>query len=114
MRSIVSWLAEARDRARHAASYVDAIDQVSFAADTMRMHAVCFCLTVVGEACNQAAKDLTNLPSEIPWTEIKGMRNILVHEYWHIDEAVVYNVARNEAQQLASQLDKLIASLSQA
>jgi uncharacterized protein with HEPN domain len=76
------------------------------------MHAVCFCLTVVGEACNQVANELANLPAEIPWTEIKGMRNILVHEYWHIDEAVVYNVARNEAHQLASQLGNLIASLN--
>ena len=112
MRSLVSWLAEARDHARQAAIYVQAVDQFGFAADTMRMHAVCFCLTVVGEACNRAADELTNLPAEIPWTEIKGMRNILVHEYWQIDEAVVYNVARNEAQQLASQLDNLIASLS--
>ena len=29
------------------------------------------------------------------------MRNILVHEYWQIDEEIVYNVARDDAEILA-------------
>ncbi len=39
------------------------------------------------------------------------MRNILVHEYWQIDETIIYNSARNEAELLADILDRLIKEL---
>jgi len=39
------------------------------------------------------------------------MRNILVHEYWHIDEEIVYNAARNDAGILAASLDRLLKEM---
>jgi uncharacterized protein with HEPN domain len=112
MRSLIELLADARDHARRAAGYVSGVSPSAFTADAMRREAVCFCLTVVGEACSEAAKHLQKLPAEIPWGEIKGMRNILIHEYWQIDHAVVYDVARNEAELLAAQLDNVIKQLA--
>jgi len=93
------------------AGYVQDIDATSFALDQMRKDAVCFCLVIVGEACNEAARQLKVPPAEIPWGEIKAMRNILVHEYWQIDETIIYNAARNEAEPLADLLDRLIKDL---
>jgi uncharacterized protein with HEPN domain len=107
MRDAVDLLADARDHARKAASYVAGIGAPTFAADAMRREAVCFCLLVIGEACRQISAAQENLSTEIPWAEINGMRNILVHEYWQIDEAIIYNVARNEAGPLARRFDRL-------
>ncbi len=108
MRSLIDLLADARDHARRAADYVGGVSPAEFTADAMRREAVCFCLLVVGEACNEAAKQLQKRPPEIPWGEIKGMRNILIHEYWQIDPSIVYDVARNEAELLANRLEELI------
>jgi uncharacterized protein with HEPN domain len=74
---------------------------------------VCFCLLVVGEACIQAAKESPTLPADVPWGEIRGMRNLLVHEYWQIDDEIIYNVARREAEPLARRLDGLINEVAQ-
>jgi uncharacterized protein with HEPN domain len=111
MRDLTGFLADARDYARRGAGYVRDIDPAAFASDQMRKDAVFFCLVIVGEACGEAAKQLRELPAEIPWAEIKGMRNILVHEYWQIDETIIYNSARNEAELLADTLDRLIKDL---
>jgi uncharacterized protein with HEPN domain len=86
------------------------IDFSTFAGDAMRRDAVCFCLVAVGEACNRVSKDLPDLPPDIPWAQINGMRNILVHIYWVIDDTIVYNVARKEASILADQIDRLLES----
>jgi uncharacterized protein with HEPN domain len=107
MRDVADLLADARDHARKAAGYVAGIDVPTFAADAMRREAVCFCLLVIGEACRQISIARKNLPTEIPWAEINGMRNILVHEYWQVDESIIYNVARNEAEPLADHFDRL-------
>lgn len=112
MPDAASCLADARDYARRGAAYVRDVDAAAFASDPMRKDAVCFCLVIVGEACNEAAKQLKELPPEIPWGEIKGMRNILVHQYWQIDDTVVYDSARNEAEPLAELLDLLIGNLA--
>ncbi|HEY1360656.1 MAG TPA: HepT-like ribonuclease domain-containing protein [Xanthobacteraceae bacterium] len=111
MRDVAARLSDAREYARRAAGYVEDVEEIAFASDIMRREAVCFCLLIVGEACVEAAKELVILPSGIPWMEIKGMRNILVHEYWQIDEAIIYKVARDEAVPLADQLDAMIDSL---
>jgi uncharacterized protein with HEPN domain len=111
MRSIAAFLADARDYARRAADYVRDVDQAVFASDGLMKDAVCFCLLIVGEACGEASKGPRQLPDDIPWAQIKGMRNILVHEFWQIDDVIVYNVARNEARPLADHLDRLIESL---
>ena len=41
------------------------------------------------------------------------MRNLLVHEYWQIDDEIIYNVARHEAEPLAVRLDTWINELTQ-
>jgi uncharacterized protein with HEPN domain len=100
--------ADARDYARRAARFVDDVDPEVFLADEMRMAAVCFCIIVIAEAFNQLGRQKAVLPDEIPMLQIKGMRNILVHSYWLIDERIVYNVARVYAPILADRLDRLI------
>ena len=111
MRSIIARLTDARNYAREAAAYVNGIGLAPFSADSLRQHAVCFCLVVVGEACIEVSKGLSERAPEIPWAEIKGMRNILVHEYWQIDEEIVYNVARDDAEVLAAWLDRLLEEM---
>jgi uncharacterized protein with HEPN domain len=111
MRSIIARLTDARNYARAAAGYVDHIGLAEFSADSLRQHAVSFCLVVVGEACTEAAKGLAERAPEIPWAKIRGMRNILVHEYWQIDEEIVYNVARDDAELLAASLDRLLEEI---
>jgi uncharacterized protein with HEPN domain len=111
MRSIIARLTDARDYAREAAACVDRIGLAEFSADSLRRHAVCFCLVVVGEACIEVSKGLSERAPEIPWAEIKGMRNILVHEYWQIDGEIVYNVARDDAEVLAAWLDRLLEEM---
>ena len=107
IRNLVELLADASHYGRRAQAYVRGIELADFVADTMRREAVCFCLTVVGEACDRVSKELTPLPPDIPWPQIKEMRNILVHEYWQIHDVTVYNVARHDAPKLADQLDEI-------
>jgi uncharacterized protein with HEPN domain len=107
IRRLVEVLADASYYARRATAYVQGIGLTEFTADVTRREAVCFCPVVVGEACDGASKELTPLPTDIPWPQIKEMRNILVHEYWQIDDRTVYNVARYEAPKLADQLDEI-------
>jgi uncharacterized protein with HEPN domain len=112
MPETINLLADARDYARRAARFAEGVDYAAFAADEMRMAAVCFCIVVIAEACNQLGQQNAVLPDDIPVPQIKGMRNILVHSYWLTDDKIVYNVARVYAPVLTDRFDRLIREVS--
>lgn len=111
IRHLIELFADASYYARRAGGYVEDIDFGEFAANAMRREAVCFCLIVVGEACDRILKESQSVPPEIAWSDIKAMRNVIVHEYWQIDDVIVYNVARNDAPLLADMLDEFAKRL---
>lgn len=44
----------------------------------------------IGELTNNLSEEFKNNNTDIPWREIRGMRNIVAHEYGHIDYEIVW------------------------
>jgi len=53
-------------------------------------------LTIIGEACRVLSDDIKNQYPDIPWAGIRGMRNVLVHEYYLAEEETVWDVAEHK------------------
>lgn len=53
-------------------------------------------LQIIGEAANDLSKVLKNQHSVIPWQQIIGLRNLLVHEYFRIDKQLVWDIATKD------------------
>ncbi len=49
-------------------------------------------LQIIGEAANHLPQEITDAHPEIAWPEIRGFRNILVHQYFGVDVDVVRDV----------------------
>jgi len=84
-----------------------------FLSDEMLQAAVIRCVEVVGEAARQVSEDTRRRATEIPWTQIVGMRNILAHDYGALDLERVYSVVMKEMTELLEHINKLISSLEQ-
>ncbi|CAN5585277.1 hypothetical protein BH18ACI1_BH18ACI1_03350 [soil metagenome] len=52
--------------------------------------------------------ELMQKHSEIVWSKIVGMRNILVHNYFSIDAAIVWAVIENDLPVLKQQINELL------
>jgi len=65
-------------------------------------------LQILGEAAARISGDFQNRYSEIPWSKIIGMRNILVHDYFAIDIEVVWSVVEKELPKLKSQIQNIL------
>ncbi len=65
-------------------------------------------LQIIGEASSRLSDDFRNNHPEIPWPKIIGMRNILVHDYFGIDEAIVWAAVENELPALKIHIEKII------
>jgi uncharacterized protein with HEPN domain len=69
-------------------------------------------LQILAEALTRTDESTRRQHEAIPWDKIRGMRNILVHEYFGIDKRLVWAVVESDLPELKEQLDSLLEQLS--
>src|SRR5882724_8081161 len=77
-------------------------DAGALALETVPRDATLFRLAVVCEAASRLPTDIQALAPEIPWRQIKNMRNEIVHGYWQIDYTVVVDTIRTDLAPLTT------------
>ncbi|MEK7161404.1 MAG: DUF86 domain-containing protein [Patescibacteria group bacterium] len=65
-------------------------------------------LAIIGEAVKHLPSDFRNKHKAIPWKEIAGMRDILVHEYYNVDAPLVWRVAKFRLPSMRKYLSRVI------
>ena len=91
--------------ARLAISHVSGLTFEDFLADTRAQDAVLWRLTVIGEAARSVSEDAAAAMSDVPWRRIRGMRNFLVHEYWDVDQQIVWSTLHDDLPQLITRIE---------
>ena len=77
--------------------------------DDMMYYAVVKNIEMMGEAANMLTLDFQSSHPDTPWKLVKGMRNYIVHEYFQIDNVVVWEVVTKELEPLRKQISKYLA-----
>ena len=62
-------------------------------------------LQIIGEAASRLSSTVGDSNPEIPWSQIRGFRNILVHEYFGVDIQITKDVVENHLPALKSTLE---------
>ena len=74
--------------------------------DRMLALALVACLSIVGEAAGQVSLETRQEYSAIPWRDVIGMRNLLVHEYFKIDYDIVWQTVKEDLPSLVEALEQ--------
>jgi uncharacterized protein with HEPN domain len=69
-------------------------------------------LEIIGEASRSLSAQIRQEHPETPWSEIAGMRNILVHHYFGVDSSAVWNAVDRDLPSLKQQIEAMLVSLS--
>lgn len=70
--------------------------------------AVVRAVEVVGEAASKVTLETRQSLPQIPWHNIIGMRNRIVHDYLHVDYDIVWAVVTQNLPELIEQLESLL------
>ncbi|MFQ5979408.1 MAG: DUF86 domain-containing protein [Candidatus Heimdallarchaeota archaeon] len=65
-------------------------------------------LQIIGEAVRQLSPEFRKANPEIKWSEIIGMRNILVHHYFGIDTEIVWTVVERDVPSLKRNIQQIL------
>jgi uncharacterized protein with HEPN domain len=68
-------------------------------------------MTIIGEACRTLPDDFQARYAEVPWADIVGMRNILVHHYFGIDTDAVWSVVERDLPELKLNIQAILKNL---
>lgn len=83
-------------------------DRTNYDQDVVLRLALTHLVQIIGEAAQRVSKDFQDLHPQVPWREITGMRNRIVHDYLNVDEDVVWEVVKNDLPPLVSTLEGMI------
>jgi uncharacterized protein with HEPN domain len=76
--------------------------------DMVRTRALINCFTELGEAAARVSAEVRPMLPDLPWRQVVGMRNIIVHMYWGVDLATLIQTTRNELPGLVSSIDSAL------
>ena len=65
-------------------------------------------LEIIGEACRALSVELRSRHPDVPWAEIIGMRNILVHDYFGLNLDEVWAAAERDVPALRRQVEAIL------
>lgn len=85
--------------------YTAGMDQKSFLQDEKTLDAVVRNLEILGEAAKQLPEDFLTQHPGVPWRQIAGLRNRIVHEYFGLDLELIWEVVQKDLPQLKTWLE---------
>ena len=103
-----SYLLDMLVAARDAVAFMKGLSYDEFAQDRRSQLAILKSVEIVGEAASRLSAETKERYSDIPWREIVGMRNRLVHAYFDIDLRLVWETVDSDLPVLVAQLEPLV------
>ena len=88
--------------------YTDNIDFEKFISDDMIKDAVERNFEIIGEAVKNLPEDLRNQNPQIPFKQIAGMRDKLIHDYFGVDYEIVWKTIKDKLPQFKKDIENLI------
>ena len=89
-------------------SYLEGVVLDEFLRDTKLQDSVIRRLEIIGEAAGRVSAQFREKHPEIPWSEMRGMRNLMIQHYDDVDLHIVWNTAQDNIPQLLELLDPLV------
>jgi uncharacterized protein with HEPN domain len=89
-------------------NYTNGVDMETFTSNSMMFNATLRQLEIIGEASSRLSEQFRLDNNDIPWPRIIGLRNLVIHEYFGIDDITIWNIVTNDVPVLKKQIEGIV------
>jgi uncharacterized protein with HEPN domain len=82
-----------------------------FVSEEIRLYAVLHHLTIIGEAVKHIPDEIRQRLPEVPWQEIAGTRDIIVHNYFSVKLPIIWHAVESEVLDLRLRIESLLSQM---
>ncbi len=93
-------------------SFTEGMTFEDFQADTKTVRAVMCNITIMGEAASSIPPEIQTRYPEMPWAEMRGIRNVIVHEYFQVNLDILWRTIQETLPPLVLQLRELLERIT--
>ena len=94
----------------HIQRFLDSVSEEEFYKNVEKQDAVLRRLEIIGEAVKHLPDEIRNNHPDVPWRQIAGMRDIIIHEYFGVTLEMVWVVATDDILNLKTKVEEMIES----
>jgi uncharacterized protein with HEPN domain len=94
--------------ARKALDFLEGMSWEDFVKSELHQSAAMRPLEVIGEAARRVSRETRDAYPKIPWEQMIGMRNRLIHEYFRVNLVTVWETVQNDLPSLIERVEPLI------
>ena len=98
------------DAAKEAVVFAQDETRESLDEDRKLLLALVKSIEIIGEAASRVSESCRDTYSQIPWPQIVGMRNRLIHAYFDIDHDTVWQTIKGDLPPLIAEIEKIVSS----
>lgn len=92
--------------------YLNGVDEEMFHLSMEKQDLVVRRIEIIGEATKNIPYEFKNTYPDIPWKDMAGMRDVMIHQYFGIDYNIVWKTATQKLPLLKKQIERIIQEIS--
>ncbi len=92
----------------HIEKFSESLDYEGLIEDKKSLYAIVRCFEIIGEAAKNIPEDLKTKYRKIPWKDMTGMRDKLIHDYFGIDYEILWETIKNRIPELKVEWLKIL------
>ena len=107
-RLFVDYLEDILDSINKISMFIDGVSQEMFLRDEKTVYAVIRSLEIIGEAAKKIPEKIRTKYPKLPWREMTGMRDKLIHDYIGVDLEVVWRTIQEDIPGIEKDIREIV------
>ena len=93
--------------------FMKGVSKEAFSSNIEKQYAVLRGLEIIGEATKSLSEELKTKYPQVPWKEIAGMRDKLIHQYFGVDLELVWETIRKDLPKLKNPIIRILKEIEE-
>jgi uncharacterized protein with HEPN domain len=110
-RNVLVYIKDILQNMRDAEQFIQGMTYEQFVADKKTVNAILRSIEVIGEAAKRVPDDVRAQYPQIPWKEMAGMRDKVIHLYFSVDNETVWLVVKEHIPSLQPLIEQIVRDL---